>query len=120
MVGGVLTRVSDFRVDLGVGGAVIASGSRTRPTHSCDRWVFDLGVVVPSSIFGCVRGTGAFVVVLPTFVSVSRMHVGLVVSGSTILPGSCAHPSHSWISLLLTSSLSLGISSSFCRATQCM
>ncbi len=61
-----------MRVGLGVGGAVIASGSRARPTHSCDRWVFDLGVVGVSSIFGWVRGVGAFVV-LPTFVLVSRM-----------------------------------------------
>jgi hypothetical protein len=29
-------------------------------------------------------------------------------------------PSHSWISHLLTSSLSVGISSLFCRAAQCM
>jgi hypothetical protein len=50
----------------------------------------------------------------------SALRVGLGVSGATIVPGSCARPSHSWISCLLTSSLSLGIYSLFCRATQCM
>jgi hypothetical protein len=155
MVGGALTRASALRVGLGAGGADIASGSRARPTHSCDRWVCDLGAVGASSIFGWVRGAGAFAAMLPTFVLVSRMQlaqqyrgnghflrvasssrhkamvggalarasalrVGLGVSGATIVPGSCAHPSHSWISSLLTSSLSLGISSLLYRATQCM
>ena len=46
MVGGALTRASAWRVVLGVGRALIASGSRTRPSHSCDGWVCDLGVVV--------------------------------------------------------------------------
>ncbi len=41
-------------------------------------------------------------------------------SGDTIVSGSCACPSHLWISRVLTSSSSLGISSLFCRATQCM
>ena len=50
----------------------------------------------------------------------SALRVGLGVGGATIVPGSCARPSHSWIYRLLTSSLSLGISSLFCRATQCM
>ncbi len=50
----------------------------------------------------------------------SALRVGLGVSGTTIVPGSCAHPSHPWISRLLTSSVSLGISNLFCRATQCM
>ena len=48
---------------------------RARPSHSCDGWVGDLGVVGTSSIFGLVRGTGSFVVVLPTFVLVSRIHL---------------------------------------------
>ncbi len=52
-------------------------------------------------------------------VRVSTFRVGLGVSGSTIVSGSCACPSHLWISRVLTSS-SLGISSLFCRATQCM
>ncbi len=108
-----------------------------------------------SSIFGWVRGAGAFAAVLPTFVLVSSMYlaqqyrgndhflseastsrhqtmvggalarasalrVGLGVGGATIVPGSCARPSHSWIFRLLTSSLSLSISSLFCRTTQCM
>ncbi len=46
MVGGSLTRASALRVGLGVGRAAVASGSRARPTHSCDRWVYDLW-------FGC-------------------------------------------------------------------
>jgi hypothetical protein len=50
----------------------------------------------------------------------STLRVGLGVSGDTIVSGSCVRPSYSWISLLLTSSLSLGISSLFCRGTQCM
>ena len=155
MVGGALARDSAFRVGLGVGGAAVASGSRARPSHSCDGWVCDLGAVGASSIFGLIRGAGAFAAVLPTFVLVSRMQlaqqyhgnghflsaasssrheamvggalarasavrVGLGVSGATIVSGSCARPSHSWISRLLTSSLSLGISSLFCRVTQCM
>ena len=105
--------------------------------------------------FRLVRVTGVFLVVLPTFVLVSRMQlaqqyrgnghflsatsssrreamvggalarasalrVGLGVGGAAIASGSCARPSHSWISRLLTSSLSLGTSSLFCRATQCM
>ena len=45
----------------------------------------------------------------------SAVSVGLGVSGATIVSGSCARPSHSWISRLLTSSLSLGPSSLFCR-----
>jgi hypothetical protein len=40
---------------LGVSGAVVASGSRARPSPSCDGWVCDLGTVVASSIFGLVR-----------------------------------------------------------------
>jgi hypothetical protein len=73
MVDGALTRVSTLRVGLGVGGATIASGSCARPSHSCDGWVGDLGVVGVSSIFGLVRGSGTFVAALPTFVLVSRM-----------------------------------------------
>ena len=49
----------------------------------------------------------------------SVFRVGLGVSGATIVSGSCACPSHLWISRVLTSSLSLGISSLFCRVTQC-
>jgi cellobiose-specific phosphotransferase system component IIB len=130
MVGGALTRASALRVGLGVGGAAIASGSRARPMHSYDRWVGDLDAVGASSIFGWLRGAGAFAAVLPTFVLVSRMQhaqqyrgnghflsaasssrretmvggaltrasalrVSLGVGGATIVPGSCARPSHS-------------------------
>ena len=55
-----------------------------------------------------------------TLVKASVFRFGLGVSGATIVSGSCAHPSQSWMSCLLTSSLSLGISSLFCSATQCM
>ena len=55
MVGGALARVSAFRVGLGVGGAVVASGSRAPPSHSCGGWVCDLGAVGASLIFGLVR-----------------------------------------------------------------
>jgi hypothetical protein len=60
-------------VGLGVGGVAVASGSRTRPSYSCDGWVCDLGAVGDSPIFGLIRRDGAFVAVLPTFVLVSRM-----------------------------------------------
>ncbi len=63
----------DGVLDEGVGGVAVDSGSRARPSHSCDGWVCDLGAVVTSSIFGLVRGTGTFTVVCPTFVLVSRM-----------------------------------------------
>ena len=53
-------------------------------------------------------------------VRASAFRFGLGVSGATIVSGSCAHPSHSWMSCLLTSALSLGVSSLFCRAPQCM
>ncbi len=137
MVGGVLARASALRVGLGVGGAAVASGSRARPSHSRDGWVCDLGAVGASSIFGLVRGAGAFAAVLPTLVLVSRMQLaqryrgfghflsaasssrleamvggvlvkasafrfGLGVSGATIVSGSCARPSQSWMSCLLT------------------
>jgi hypothetical protein len=121
----------------------------------CDGWVCGSGEVNASLVFGLVRGTGAFSVVLPSFVLVSRLpfaqhnhgfghffsvpfssrretmvdgtlvkvsvfRVGVGVSGATIVSGSCACQSHLWISRMLTSSSSLGISSLFCRGTQCM
>ncbi len=64
-----------MRVGFGVGGAAVVSGSRGRPSHSCDGWVCDLGVVGDSSIFGLIRGVGAFVVVLPTLVLVSGIQI---------------------------------------------
>ncbi len=148
-------RASDLRVGLGVGRALVASGSRTRPSHSCDGWVCDLGVVGAPLIFGLVRRAGAFAGGLLTFALVSGLqlaqhnrgkchffsaafpsqlealvggvlarasafHVGLDVGGSTIVSGSRVRTSHSWTSRFLTSSFSLGVSSLFCRATQCM
>jgi hypothetical protein len=53
-------------------------------------------------------------------VKASAFRFGLGVSRATIVSGSCTRPSQSWMSCLLTSSLSLGIASLFCRATQCM
>jgi hypothetical protein len=50
----------------------------------------------------------------------SAFRVDLGVSGAAIVSGSCACPSHLWMSRVLTSSSSLGSSSLFCRATQCM
>jgi hypothetical protein len=89
MVGGVLTRTSVFRVGLGVGGAAVTSGSHDHPSYSCDGWVCDLGEVGVSLAFGLVRGTGSFVVVIPTFVLVSRIQFaqryrGNVTSFSTV------------------------------------
>ncbi len=71
MVGGALTRASVFRVGLGVGRTFIVSGSRTRPSHSCDGWVCDLGVVSAPLIFGLTRRSGAFAGGLLTFALVS-------------------------------------------------
>ncbi len=95
--------------------------------HRADGWVCGLGEVDDSLVFGSVRGAGAFAVVLPSFALLSRMPFaqlnhgfGQGVSGATIVSGSCACQSHLWISRVLTSSSSLGISSLFCRATQCM
>ena len=51
---------------------------------------------------------------------VSVLNVGLGVGGITIVSGSRVHTSHSWTSRLLTSSFSLGVSSLFCRSTQCI
>jgi hypothetical protein len=70
-----LSRTSALRSCLGDGGTDISSGSHTHPSHSCDGWVGDLGVVDTSSIFGLVRGSGDFTVVLPTFFLVSRMQL---------------------------------------------
>jgi hypothetical protein len=55
-----------------------------------------------------------------SLVKTSAFRFGLGVSGATIVSGSCGRPSQSWMSCLLTSSLSLGTSSLICRATQCM
>jgi hypothetical protein len=44
---------------------------------------------------------------------VSAFRVGLGVSGATIVSGSCACPSHLWMSRVLTSASSLGISTNF-------
>ena len=75
MVVVILTKASTLCIGLGVGGEVISSGSSSRPSYSCDGWVCVLGVVGVSSIFGLVRGIGAFTEVLPIFVLVSRMHL---------------------------------------------
>jgi hypothetical protein len=51
----------------------IASGWRTRPSHSCDGCVCDLGVVSVPLIFGLARRAGAFVGGLLTFSLASRI-----------------------------------------------
>jgi hypothetical protein len=53
-----------------------------------------------------------------TLTRASSMCVGLGVGGATIASGSRARPLNSWTSRLLTSSLSLGVCSLFCRATR--
>jgi hypothetical protein len=75
MVGDSLTRDSVLRVGLGVRGVSVASGSFVYPVYSCDGWVCGLGSVVASSIFGWVRRSGAFTVVLLTCVLGSRMQL---------------------------------------------
>ncbi len=162
MVVGVLARASALRVDLGVGRTFIASGSRTRPSHSCDGRVGDLGVVGVPLIFGQPEYPNILQETLQTFpgglltfplvsgfqlaqhnrdkfhffsvafssqlevmvgdalTRASALHVGLGVGGTTIESGSRVHTSYLWTSRLLTSSFSLGVSSLFCRATQCM
>ena len=67
MVVGALTRASALRAGLGVGRVLIASGSLTRQSPSCDGWVCDLGVVGSPLIFGLSRGTGSFAGGLLTF-----------------------------------------------------
>jgi hypothetical protein len=52
-------------------GRFIVSGSHTRPSHSCDGWMCDLGVVGVPLIFGLARGPGVFAGRLLTFVLVS-------------------------------------------------
>jgi hypothetical protein len=75
MVDGALVRTSTLNVGLGVGRAFIVSGSRTRPSHSCDGWVCDLGVVGDPLIFGLTRRSGVFVGGLLTFALVSGFHL---------------------------------------------
>ena len=53
-------------------------------------------------------------------VRASVLDVDLGVGGTTIVSGSRVHTSYSWTSCLLSSSFSLGVSSLFCRTTQCM
>ncbi len=75
MVDGALVRASTLSVNLGVGKVVVVTESCVRPSYSCDGCVCDLGTVVSSSIFGLISGAGAFAVVLPDFVLVSRMQL---------------------------------------------
>jgi hypothetical protein len=75
MVGGSLPRSSALCVVLDVGRSIITSGSHTHPSHSCDGWVCDLGVVGVSSIFGLVRRAGAFAGGLLAFDLVSGLQL---------------------------------------------
>ena len=78
--------------------------------HNCGKYHF-FSAAFPSQLE---------VMVGDTLTRTSALNVGLGVSGTTIVSGSCVHTSHSWTSRLLTSSFSLGVSTLFCRATQCM
>jgi hypothetical protein len=128
MVGGALARASAFRVGLGVSGAIIAPGLRACPSRSCGGWVCCLGVVGASLVFGLVRGSGAFVTVLPSVVLVSRIHLAQRYRGNIATSFSAASSSRREAMVggvltrayLLTSALSLGISGLLCRTTQCM
>jgi hypothetical protein len=105
-------RASVLRVGLGVGGAAIASGLRTRPTHSCDGWVCDLGPVGASSVFGWVRGVGVFDEVLPTFVLVSRMEVAQQYRGNEHFLSAASSARHKVMvggALARTSALRVGL-----------
>ena len=82
MVGDTLARVSALRFGLGVGGGLIASGLRTRPSHSCGGWVGDLGALGASSIFGLVRRAGAFTGGLLTFALVSGLQIAQINCGT--------------------------------------
>ena len=75
MVGVTLTRASVLCVGFGVGRVIIVSGSHTRPSHSCDGWVCDLGVVGVPLIFGLTRGSGTFVGGMLTFALVSGFQI---------------------------------------------
>jgi hypothetical protein len=97
MVGGVLTRTSTLCVGLGVGGATVTFGSRGRPSHSCDGWVCDLGVVGPSSICGLIcgvrRGTGPFATVgRPSPLGRALAHRMYVMGGCVIWVWWVPHP----------------------------
>ena len=50
-------------------------GVHGRGVYGWDGWVCGLGEVGVSPIFGLVRRSGTFVVVSPTFVLVSRIHL---------------------------------------------
>ena len=49
-------------------------GVDDRGVYGGDGWVCGLGVVDTSSIFGLVRGAGAFTTVLPTFRASDQSH----------------------------------------------
>jgi hypothetical protein len=120
MVGVALTRASALRVGLGVGGALIASGSRTRPSHSCGFQLAQHNRDVKCHFFIAAFPSQLEAMVGGALARASALNVGLGVGGTTIASGSRVRTSHSWTSRLLTSSFSLGVSSLFCRATQCM
>jgi hypothetical protein len=141
MVGGTLTRASAFCVDLGVGGAdgwVCGLGAvgaslvfgLVRGSGSFSSVLPSFALVSRMSFVQHNHGFGHFFIATSSsrretmvdgvLTRVSAFRVGLGVSGATIVSGSCVCPSHLWISRVLTSSSSLGISSLFCRETQCM
>ena len=79
--------------------------------HNCSNKCYFVSAAFPSRLEAMVGDNLARVLAL---------RFGLGVGGGRIASGLRTRPSHSWMSYLLTSSLSLGVSSLFCRATQCM
>jgi hypothetical protein len=91
----ILAKAAAVRITLNLDGAPITSTSHTHPSHSqtsTDTHIYILSLA------------------LALLIHIKQL--------STIVSGLHARSSHSCISHLLTSSLSLGISSLFCRATQ--
>jgi hypothetical protein len=130
IVSGSLTRPFVWWVcDLGVVGVPLIFGL-TRRTGTCAGGLLTFALVSGFQLAQHNRGkchffSAAFPSQLESMVGgaltrTSALHVGLGVGGSTIASGSRVRTSHSWTSRLLTSSFSLGVSSLFCRATQCM
>jgi hypothetical protein len=93
-----------------------ALAHRDRVMDGCVVWVW----WTPPYFFSGTSSSRRESMVGVVLVRASAVRVGLGVSGPTIVSGSCDCPSNLWISHVLTSSSSLGISSLFCRAAQCM
>ena len=90
-----------MRVNLNIDGAPITSRSDTHPSHSQGSSLLtsslSLGVPVPRTKVGS------------SLAKVASKRVNLNIDGAPITSRSHTHPSHSQVSRLLTSSLSLGV-----------